>query len=282
MHLDIWPAPAKLNLFLHILGRRPDGYHNLQTAFQLLQFGDDLQFDITASGAITLSRDYDLVPVEQDLIYRAAHLLKQKTGTKRGASIVINKRIPAGGGLGGGSSGAATTLVALNRLWGTGLTDDALATLGLQLGADVPVFIRGHSAWAEGVGEKLVPITLSDSWYLVIYPCVTISTSEAFNLPDLTRNTPPITIRDFLAGAGHNDCQSAVFHAWPEVGAPARWLDRWVTPRLTGTGSCVYGRFFGESSARAVLEKLPSKWQGFVSPGLNTSPLLDKLAHSGG
>lgn len=298
---EIWPAPAKLNLFLHILGRRPDGYHNLQTAFQLLEFGDELQFDVSAEGTISLQRNYDIVPTERDLVYKAANLLKEKTGTRQGASIVVNKRIPVGGGLGGGSSDAATTLIALNRLWNTGLSTESLASIGLQLGADVPVFIHGRSAFAEGVGEELVPITLADHWYLVIFPGLAISTAEVFNLPDLPRHTPPVrirdlltgashrkapsgavvrsdfSIRDFLDGAGHNDCETAVFRAWPEVASAAKWLERWAVPRMSGTGSCIFGRFFGESSARAVLAQLPSAWQGFVSRGVNISPLYDKL-----
>lgn len=298
---EIWPAPAKLNLFLHVLGRRPDGYHNLQTAFQLLEFGDELQFDVAAEGGISLQRNYDVVPPEQDLVYRAAELLKTKTGATQGARITVNKRIPMGGGLGGGSSDAATTLVALNQLWRTGLSIDALAELGLQLGADVPVFIHGRSAFAEGVGEKLTPITLADHWYLVIFPGRAISTAEVFSLPDLPRHTPPVRIRDFLTGAGHrqassgavvrsdfrirdflaggghNDCEAAVFRAWPEVAAAAKWLERWAAPRMSGTGSCIYGRFFGESSARSVLTGLPSAWQGFVSRGINYSPLCEKI-----
>lgn len=301
MSRDIWPAPAKVNLFLHILGRRPDGYHDLQTAYQLLEYGDELEFDVTDDGRISLERNYESGPEDKDLIHRAARLLQQKTGTTYGARIRINKKIPMGGGLGGGSSDAATTLVALNHLWKTGLTTDELAAMGLHLGADVPVFIRGQSAFAEGIGEKLVPVTLADQWYLVIFPGRAISTAEVFNLPDLPRQTPPVrirdfltgtgrkqastgavvrselTIRDFLAGGGHNDCEAPVLRAWPEVAAAAKWLKRWVEPRMSGTGSCVFGRFFGESSARAVLAELPVAWQGFVSRGVNYSPLYEKM-----
>lgn len=298
---ESWPAPAKLNLFLHIIGRRPDGYHELQTAYQLLEFGDELRFEVNDTGVITLQRNYAWVPETQDLVCRAANLLKATTGVAAGAHISIDKRIPAGGGLGGGSSDAATTLVALNRLWNTGLTTDALAALGLQLGADVPVFVHGRSAFAEGIGEKLTPVTLADHWYLVIFPGRAISTAEVFNLPDLPRQTPAVRIRDFLtgtgrrqapggavvrsdlrirdflAGAGHNDCEAAVFRAWPEVAAVAKWLERWAEPRMSGTGSCIFGRFFGEESARAVLAQLPSAWQGFVSRGVNVSPLYQRL-----
>jgi len=272
-----WPAPAKLNLFLHITGRRQDGYHDLQTVFQLLEFGDELGFVVNNGGQIEIAGNYVGIRQEEDLVYRAALLLKEKTGISRGVSITVSKRIPVGGGLGGGSSNAATTLLALNALWGTDLPLSSLAEMGLSLGADVPVFIYGHSAWAEGVGEKLTPVTLPEYWFLVIHPGCHIATGNIFNMSDLTRNSPPITIRDFLAGAGHNDCENVVFREYPEVGRAAQWLGQWTKVRLTGTGACIFGQFHSEQEAQAVLKQLPGTWQGFVSKGTNISPLKEKL-----
>ena len=203
-----WPAPAKLNLFLHIVGRRNDGYHLLQTAFQFLEHSDELEIKPTSNNKIYLSRNYEGIDAENDLIMRAARLLQSKSGTNHGAEIHVNKILPMGGGLGGGSSNAATTLVALNCLWQLGLTDGELSSLGLSLGADVPVFVQGHAAWAEGIGEVLKPIDVPELWYLVASPDINISTMKIFNAPDLTRDTPAITIRDFLAGKGNNDCES--------------------------------------------------------------------------
>lgn len=277
MNPNSWPAPAKLNLFLHILGRRPDGYHTLQTMFQLLEFGDELDFKVTQDGYIKLQRDYNDIPAEDDLVFRAARMLQVRSGNSLGATITVRKHIPVGSGLGGGSSDAATTLIALNQLWGCGRSLESLAEIGLPLGADVPVFIAGHSAWAEGIGEKLLPVTLSAEWFLVIYPACQVNTGEVFNLPDLTRNTTPITIRDFLAGAGHNDCENAVFRHYPNVAVAAQWLGKWTEARLTGTGSCVFGRFENEHAAQDILSKLPGQWQGFVSKGCNVSPLYRKL-----
>jgi 4-diphosphocytidyl-2-C-methyl-D-erythritol kinase len=272
MNPDSWPAPAKLNLFLHILGRRQDGYHNLQTVFQFLQFGDELEIESSGDGRIHIQTDY-AIEQQDDLVLRAAMLLKKTTHTALGANITVKKKIPIGGGLGGGSSDAATTLVALNQLWGCGLSLQSLAEIGLQLGADVPVFIAGHSAWAEGIGEKLESVTPTEDWYLVIYPGCPVSTATVFKQPDLTRNTSPITIRDFLAGAGHNDCEKTVFRLYPEVAAAAEWLGQWTEARMTGTGSCLFGRFTGEQAAMDVLARLPRQWQGFVSKGYNISPL---------
>jgi len=282
MNPDSWPAPAKLNLFLHILGRRPDGYHQLQTVFQLLELGDELTIRADDKGQIHLEQDYAGIDPTNDLILRAATLLKTKTRTGKGAVISVKKRIPIGGGLGGGSSDAATTLLVLNRLWNTGLSPQELSALGLQLGADVPVFIQGHSAWAEGVGEQLQPVELPDNWFLVIYPDCAVSTATVFNQAELTRNSTAITIRDFLGGAGHNDCEKVVFDLYPEVAAAAKWLAGWTEARLTGTGSCIYGRFGSEQEASAVLAQLPHAWQGFVSRGCNISPLHQKLARSAG
>jgi len=281
MSRDQWPAPAKLNLFLHILGRREDGYHQLQTVFQLLEFGDELSFGLRNDAVISLAGNYAEINLEQDLIYRAALLLQQHTAIKLGVDINIVKRIPLGGGLGGGSSDAATTLVALNQLWGAGLSTATLAELGLMLGADVPVFIQGFSAWGEGIGEKLTPITLPEQWFLLIHPGCHVPTARIFSTPDLTRNTSPITIRDFLDGAGHNDCKKVVFREFSEVARAAAWLDQWTEAKLTGTGACIFGQFATEVAAQEVLAKLPKSWQGFVSKGKNVSPLRAKLIQSG-
>jgi 4-diphosphocytidyl-2-C-methyl-D-erythritol kinase len=281
MSKDQWPAPAKLNLFLHIIGRREDGYHQLQTVFQLLEFGDELTFSLRNDAVISLAGNYAEINLEQDLIYRAALLLQQHSAIKLGVDINIVKRIPLGGGLGGGSSDAATTLVALNQLWGTDLSTVTLAQLGLRLGADVPVFIQGFSAWGEGIGEKLTPITLPEQWFLVIHPGCHVPTVRIFNTPDLTRNTSPITIRHFLDGAGHNDCKKVVFREYPEVARAAAWLDQWTEAKLTGTGACIFGQFATQLAAQEVLTKLPKSWQGFVSKGKNVSPLRAKLIQSG-
>lgn len=271
-----WPAPAKLNLFLHILGRREDGYHQLQTVFQLLEYGDELDFVITGNGAIKVTANPAGSLPKQDLVYRAAIMLQEHSGIKQGADITVHKRIPAGGGLGGGSSDAATTLIALNQLWGIHLPVNALSELGRSLGADVPVFIHGFSAWAEGIGEQLSPLTLPEDWFLVIQPGCSVPTARIFDIPDLTRNTPPITIRDFLGGAGHNDCEAVVFREFPEIARAAQWLESWTPARLSGTGACIFGRFDHSKIAEEVLARLPCEWQGFVSKGKNISPLREK------
>lgn len=268
-----WLAPAKLNLFLHIVGRRADGFHLLQTAFQFIDLCDTLRFDITSDGRIERAHDLAGIPAQHDLTVRAAHLLQRVTGTAAGARITCEKRIPLGGGLGGGSSDAATTLVALNDLWNTGQSVDQLAQLGLQLGADVPVFVRGHAAWAEGVGEILTPIDPPEPWYVVIHPLCHVSTAEIFNLPELTRNTSPIKIRDFFAGSGKNDCESAVRARYPAVAAALHWLGKYGTARMTGTGACVFAAFPAEAQAREVAALTPSQWRGFAAQGLNHSPL---------
>ena len=272
-----WPAPAKLNLFLHITGRRADGYHLLQTVFQLLDVGDELSFTITHDGRIT--RDYDLpgVSEEADLVVRAAHILQAHCGIPMGARLQLYKHLPAGGGLGGGSSDAATTLVALNQLWSCGLSLQALAQLGLSLGADVPVFVQGHSAWAEGVGEHLRAIELPARWFVVLAPAVSVSTPKVFSSPQLIRDCPPITIRDFLTGRGQNVCEAVVFAQYPEVAAAQAALSRYAPARLTGTGACVFAAFDSEQAARAAWAELAGQWQGFVAKGVNTSPLLAML-----
>ena len=273
-----WPAPAKLNLFLHIVGRRADGYHLLQTVFQFVDFGDLLSFEINATGVIRRTRTLTGVPETDDLALRAARLLQQETGSSLGVTIELDKYIPMGGGLGGGSSDAATTLVALNHLWGLGLECDELAALGLRLGADVPVFVRGQAAWAEGIGEQLVPITLEEPWYLVIIPPCQISTQAIFAAPDLTRDSIPIKIRRFQAGQGENVCEPVVCRRYPEVAAALTWLSGYAPARMSGTGAAVFAAFADETAANVVLAKRPSGWCGFVAKAKNRSPLQDHLA----
>lgn len=273
-----WPAPAKLNLFIHVTGRRPDGYHTLQTVYQFLDYADTLGFTLRADGLITRSKGPAGLPAAEDLAVRAARLLQQATAYREGVDIRVRKRIPAGAGLGGGSSDAATVLVALNRLWELNLPPEELAALGLQLGADVPVFVNGQAAWAEGVGEQLQPIAeLPEPWYLVVQPPAAVSTREIYQAPELTRNSAPITISGFLAGEGRNDFLPVVSARHPEVAAALDWLGRFGAARLTGTGCSVFAAFAAEPTAYAVLAKLPKGWRGFVARGLNESPLLGRL-----
>jgi len=272
-----WPAPAKLNLFLHIIGRRPDGYHLLQTAFQLIDLCDEIFIESAADGGIRRLEGCANIPAEQDLAVRAARLLQQAAGTGQGADIRVRKMIPAGGGLGGGSSDAATVLVALNRLWGLGWDSGRLAELGLRLGADVPLFVRGHSAWAEGVGERLAPIGLPPAWFLVVCPDCEISTADIFSDPELTRDTPETTIDSFLLAGGRNDCEPVVRKHFPAVAAALDWVSARSgarRARLTGTGSCVFAEFGSAADAQAAMTGLPSTWRGFVVRGLEKSPLL--------
>lgn len=280
-----WPAPAKLNLFLHITGRRADGYHTLQTVFQFLDYGDELHFAVHPDGAIRAAHTLPDVGLEQDLSVRAARLLQRVTATRQGADIHLVKRIPMGAGLGGGSSDAATTLVALNRLWQTQLAPDELAELGLQLGADVPVFVRGSAAWAEGVGAELVSVTLPEPWYVVVTPPCRISTAGIFGAPDLTRTSPPLTMRDFRAeqlSAYRNDCEAAVCRRYPEVADALTRLTAFAPARMTGTGSSVFAAFAHEEQAQQTLERLALDrlpgWQGFVAQGRNRSPLHEMPA----
>lgn len=267
-----WPAPAKLNLFLHITGRRADGYHELQTVFQLLDYGDQLRFSVRADRQVRHLRPLAGVAEEHDLCLRAARLLQAESGTRRGADIELIKHLPLGGGLGGGSSDAATTLVALNALWGTGLSTADLAALGRRLGADVPVFVHGHSAWAEGTGERLTPLMLAPRWYLVLVPACHVATVAIFNTPELTRDSRPITIPDFLAGRTRNDCEPVVVGRYPEVAAALRQLG--AAARMSGTGACVFAAFADAAAAR---QALPPGWRGFVARGVDCSPLLDRL-----
>ncbi len=272
-----WPAPAKLNLFLHITGRRDDGYHLLQTVFQFLDYGDELVFTPREDGRIQRLTEISAIPAEQDLVIRAAKLLKQQAGTDVGVDIEIDKRLPIGGGLGGGSSDAATTLVALNWVWDCGFTVEQLAELGLQLGADVPVFIRGQAAWAEGVGEVLTPVELPEPWFVVLIPPVNVSTAKVFSNSQLIRDCPAITIRAFLSGQGGNVCEPLVRQGWPEVDAALVDLSKFATARMTGTGACVFAAFEEEARARSAWHQLSDKWSGFVARGKNTSPLRQVL-----
>ena len=274
-----WPSPAKLNLFLYITGRRADGYHTLQTLFQFLDYGDTLSLEPRRDGEIHLLTPVDGVAHEDNLIVRAARLL-MKTAAERGrlpagsgADIRIEKRLPMGGGLGGGSSNAATVLVALNHLWQCGLSLDELAELGLTLGADVPVFVRGHAAFAEGVGEILTPVEPAEKWYLVAHPGVSIPTPMIFNDPDLPRNTPKRSIETLLKCEFSNDCEVIARKRFREVDAVLSWLLEYAPSRLTGTGACVFAEFDTESEARQVLEQAPEWLNGFVAKGANLSPL---------
>ncbi len=267
-------SPAKINLFLHITGRRKDGYHELQTLFQLLDWGDSLSFTANNSGKITL-RGMDMnIPTTENLIFRAARLLQRGDA---GVDIVVQKRIPAGAGLGGGSSNAATTLLALNHLWQLQLPRDELQALGATLGADVPVFVGGRTAWAEGIGEVLTPVDLEQRWYVIITPCCHVSTRQIFSHLQLTRNTSPIKMAAFFEGYSRNDCQQLVRTLYPAVDESLRWLNRFGEARLTGTGSSVFAGFGTESEARTVLRQLPGQWKGVVARGLNQSPVTASL-----
>jgi 4-diphosphocytidyl-2-C-methyl-D-erythritol kinase len=274
-----WPAPAKLNLFLHVTGRRADGYHELQTLFQLIDLTDTLSITVRPDGRLERPEGPRDVPPEADLTLRAARALKEATGTPLGATLRVHKRIPLGAGLGGGSSDAATTLLALNELWGCGLTLTELARLGLPLGADVPVFIQGSSAWAEGIGERLTPVELPERWYLIIYPGVAVSTREVFQSPELTRNSPLITIRAFFDSGGRNDCEPVVRARAPEVADALDWLARFAPARMTGTGACVFAVFGSAAEAERLAAQVPDRWMSFVARGLNTSPAHEQLPH---
>jgi 4-diphosphocytidyl-2-C-methyl-D-erythritol kinase len=273
----ILPAPAKLNLMLHILGRRADGYHELQTLFQFLDHGDELGFALRRDGEIRLHTPIDGVPHDSNLIVRAARLLQQHSGCSLGADIWLDKRLPMGGGIGGGSSDAATTLLGLAHLWQLDCNEDQLAALGLSLGADVPVFVRGRAAFAEGVGEKLQAVTLSEPWFLVAIPQVLVSTAEVFSDPELTRDTPPIKVRSLLEGGGRNDCQPVVQKRYPEVRNALILLNKFVPARLTGTGACVFGSFPNQDDADKVARQLPATLPSFVAQGRNVSMLHRKL-----
>lgn len=275
-----WPAPAKLNLFLHINGRRTDGYHELQTLFQFIDYCDMLDFKVTDSSELILHSNMAGVVADSDnLILRAAKSLQQMTGFKGGAEIWLDKRLPMGGGLGGGSSDAATTLVALNTLWNTQLSTAELAKIGLKLGADIPVFIHGFAAFAEGIGERLQVVSPPEPWYLVIAPDAHVSTAEVFQDPLLPRNTPKLAINTLMSQAWINDCQKLVVSKYPQVAKALGWLLEYAPSRMTGTGACVFGEFTQQQQALAALAKLPSDMQGFVAKGMNISPLITRLNH---
>ncbi|MBO7914524.1 4-(cytidine 5'-diphospho)-2-C-methyl-D-erythritol kinase [Vibrio splendidus] len=274
-----WPSPAKLNLFLYITGQRNNGYHELQTLFQFVEFGDELTVSANQeTSAITITPEIPGVATEDNLIWKAATALQQYTSTSFGADIELKKVLPMGGGIGGGSSNAATVLVALNYLWQLNLSDDQLAEIGLQLGADVPVFVRGHAAFAEGVGEQLQPANPDEKWYLVVKPQVSIATVDIFTHSELTRNTPKRALATLLEQEYVNDCEKIVRMLYPEVDKQLSWLLQYAPSRLTGTGSCVFAEFSSKKEAESVLEQLPDTVSAFVARGRNISPLKETLA----
>ena len=269
--LQVWQAPAKINLFLHITGRRADGYHELQTIFQLLDHGDRLAFETHFDSTIERVTDIPGIAAADDLVVKAAKCLQQRLGTQQGARIYLDKHLPMGGGLGGGSSDAATTLVALNQLWSGKLTHAQLIELGIELGADVPVFIAGRTAWAEGIGDRLEPVSLPNRCYLVVNPGVHVSTAELFSASELTRDCRTITIRAFLDGRTRNVFEPLVKQRYPKVAAALDWLGQFADAKLTGTGGCVFAAFSDEAEARNALRRLPHEYTGFVSWGIDRS-----------
>ena len=279
----VFPSPAKLNLFLHITKQRSDGYHELQTLFQFLDHSDTIEIKPVQDGKITLLTEFKDVSPEDNLIIKAANLLKLqalKTTTDNktlGAQIKINKILPMGGGLGGGSSNAATILIALNYLWKTQFSNDLLAQLGVTLGADVPVFVRGFAAFAQGIGEQLTPANPHEYWYLVTKPNCSISTAAVFQAAELTRNTPKLKLADINIENCHNDCQNVVIKNHPEVAKLLAWLVEYAPSQMTGTGACLFSRFNAKEGALALQNKLPKDVSSFVAKGLNTSPLLKKM-----
>ncbi|MDM3892331.1 4-(cytidine 5'-diphospho)-2-C-methyl-D-erythritol kinase [Pseudomonas juntendi] len=277
MHTLTLPAPAKLNLWLHIIGRRADGYHELETVFQFLDHGDELHFALRDDGVIQLHTPVEAVPHDSNLIVRAARKLQAQSGTPLGADIWLTKVLPMGGGIGGGSSDAATTLLALAHLWQLDWDENRLAALGLSLGADVPVFVRGHAAFAQGVGEQLTPVDPEEPWYVVLVPQVSVSTAEIFSHPQLTRDSLPLKMRPVPKGNSRNDCQPVVEQNYPEVRNALNSLGKFTEARLTGTGSCVFGAFPSKAEADKVLALLSATQTGFVAKGSNVSMLHRKL-----
>ena len=268
-------SPAKLNLFLHVTGRREDGYHTLQTVFQLLNWGDHMTFELTETAGIELSGDTNDISAADNLILRAAHVLGQPD---RGARIHIQKHIPRGGGLGGGSSNAALTLLALNRLWELGFDQDKLMAIGTPLGADVGVFLLGRSAWAEGVGDTLSPLTLPKRWFAIAQPRCEVSTAEIFRHPELTRHTAPITVQAFFSGAGHNDLQPVVLSRYPEVQRAWEWLNQHSpTARMTGSGACLFAALETEEAARRIAVEAPTGLEVAVAEGLDRLPEMREV-----
>jgi len=270
-----YPAPAKLNLMLRVTGRRADGYHLLQTVFRFIDFGDTLRFDVRADGVVARRNEVAGVPDAVDLAVRAARLLQQAGSVREGADITLEKRLPLGGGLGGGSSDAATTLIALNRLWGLNWPRARLQELALGLGADVPVFVFGESALGEGVGEKLTPLELPPAWYLVIIPPVEIATARIFQDPDLIRDSIPTKIPPFSAASGINDLEPVVCRLYPVVAEHLAWLKQFGCARVTGSGACVFAEYDSEAAARAVLGRFPATMRGVVARGLACHPLRE-------
>ncbi len=268
-----WPSPAKLNLFLYITGQRANGYHELQTLFQFVDFGDSLGFTTRTDGQILLTTPVDGVADDDNLVVRAARLLQKHSQTTQGVDIALTKRIPMGGGLGGGSSNAATVLIALNTLWNCHLADEQLAVLGESLGADVPVFVMGHAAFAEGIGEVLHPVEPEEKWYLIAHPGIHIPTPTIFGDPELIRNTPKRPINVLLSTAWTNDCQPIARKRFCEVEQLVSWLLEYAPSRMTGTGACVFAEFNSEHEAREVLRQVPPWVSGFVAKGVNVSPL---------
>ena len=273
-----WLAPAKLNLMLRVLGRRDDGYHLLQTVFQFLDRADRIYLQPRPDGDIQRVRGSNQIAPEADLTVRAARLLQTATGCSLGVEIAVDKILPMGGGLGGGSSDAATVLHGLNQCWNLGCSLDELAELGLRLGADVPVFVRAQAAWAEGVGEQLTAVELPEPWYLVLTPPQAVSTAAVFCHPDLTRDSQPITIADFAAGDRRNDCLTVVLAQYAEVKAAYSWLNQHTTAYLTGTGGCLFAVFESQAQAAAVAAQVPAQWSPFVAKGCNQSPLMQQVA----
>lgn len=277
--IDWWPSPAKLNLFLHITGKNTNGYHLLQSLFQIVDLCDKIAFKVTDDNAILLTNSLEGVPSADNLIVKAAKLLQRYTGTTLGCQIRLEKILPMGGGIGGGSSNAATTLVALNYLWKTGLDENQLAELGLQLGADVPIFVRGNTAFAEGVGEHLTPVSLGKQIYVIAYPDCHVSTAEVFSAPDLPRNTAKIAWHEYTFASTHNDCQNLVCNRYPKVANLLHHLLEYAPSRMTGTGACVFAVFDDLDHAKKVCNTLPKDCQGFVATGVNRSPLHEYLAN---
>ncbi|MGB2400200.1 MAG: 4-(cytidine 5'-diphospho)-2-C-methyl-D-erythritol kinase [Porticoccaceae bacterium] len=271
------PSPAKLNLFLHILDRREDGYHNLQTLFQILDYGDQLSFSVNKQPEINLISAIEDVAPQDNLVFKAARALQQATNCRWGCEIQLDKKIPMGAGLGGGSSNAATALVGLNSLWQCDLSLDQLAEIGCELGADVPVFVKGFSAFAEGIGDKLTPISLDEFWYLVVTPKIKVSTEQIFCHSELTRNAQAIKIRALSEELYRNDCQSVVETLYPQVKQAIDWLKSFGKPLMTGTGASVFCPFDSEEEANQVLKQVPDSWNSFVAQGVNQSPLHKQL-----
>ena len=271
------PSPAKLNLFLHILDRREDGYHNLQTLFQLLDYGDQLSFSANKQSEINITSNIEAVAPRDNLVFKAATALQQATDCKWGCDIELDKKLPMGAGLGGGSSNAATTLVGLNSLWQCNLSLDQLAEIGGELGADIPVFVKGFSAFAEGIGDKLTPISLDEFCYLVVTPKIRVSTEQIFCHSELTRNASAIKIRALSKELYRNDCQSVVETLYPEVKQVLDWLQQHGNPLMTGTGASVYCRFDNQEEAKQVQQTVPNSWNSFVAMGVNRSPLHQQL-----